>query len=215
MNSVRRTVRISRNSSGLIRPTEYTITTAARVASGIRPMKGASNRIVPSASAAVTSPASCVRAPASRFTAVCVVPPPAGMAPSKAPPMLANPVATSSRLGCGVGSSLWAKARPAAIVSVKLISAMPMAAGQSWTSSCQSGSVTAGSPVGTTPTVATPKRSRPNRLMAPIPIATATSGAGARGAKRFITNRVAIVKTAMATVGSDACGKPSNVASKL
>ena len=119
-------------------------------------MNGASSSIVSSVAAAVTSPASCVRAPARRFTAVCEVPPPAGIAPRNAPPAFARPVASSSRFACGVGSPLSANARPAAIVSVKLISAMPRAAGQSCAISARFGSVSDGSPVGTWPTVATP-----------------------------------------------------------
>ena len=77
------------------------MTTAARVACGISPMNGASSSIVTSVAAAVTSAASCVRAPASRFTAVCEVPPPAGIAPRNAPPAFARPVASSSRFACG------------------------------------------------------------------------------------------------------------------
>ena len=70
------------------------MTTAARVACGISPMRGARKSIVSSAAAAVTSSASCVRAPARRLTAVCVVPPPAGIAPKTAPPAFASPVAS-------------------------------------------------------------------------------------------------------------------------
>jgi len=132
------------------------MTTAARVASGISPMKGASSTMVTSVTVAATKPANCVRAPASRLTAVCVVPPPAGIAPRSAPPAFARPVASSSRLALGVGSSLSANARPAAIVSVKLINATPRAAGQRLATNAGSGSVSDGNPVGTWPTVATP-----------------------------------------------------------
>ena len=97
---------------------------------------------------AVTISASWLRAPACRLTAVCDVPPPEGMAPKSAPAALPRPVASSSRLARGVGSSPRAKARPAAIVSVKLISAMPSAPAQSPAASETSGSVTDGSPVG-------------------------------------------------------------------
>ena len=45
----------------------------------------------------MTSDAFCVRPPTARTTAVCDVPPPAGMAPKKAPDRLAAPVARSSR----------------------------------------------------------------------------------------------------------------------
>ena len=62
------------------------MTTAASVACGIRPISGASKQQRRRAcAAAVTSAASCVRAPARRFTAVCDVPPPAGMAPKRPP----------------------------------------------------------------------------------------------------------------------------------
>ena len=94
-------------------------------------MSGASRIIVTSVIAAVTISANWVRAPASRFTAVWVVPPPPGIAPRSAPPAFAMPVASNSLLACGQGSSLRAKARPAAIVSVKLMSAIPKAPGQS------------------------------------------------------------------------------------
>ena len=113
-NSVRRTLRIARNSAGLIRPTEYTMTTAASVACGMRVMIGASSNIVTSAATEVTSPASWERAPASRFTAVCEVPPPAGMEPNSAPPALAKPVATSFAVPAfNACSPVAANARPA------------------------------------------------------------------------------------------------------
>ena len=63
---------------------------------------------------------------------------------------------SSSRFGFSGGSSLRINARPAAMVSVKLISAMPMAAGQSWTTNWGSGRISDGNPVGTWPTVLTP-----------------------------------------------------------
>jgi hypothetical protein len=147
-NSIRRILRIARNSAGRISPIEYTITTAASVACGIRAMTGAKNSIVTSEQAAVTISAAWVRAPASRLTAVCDVPPPAAIAPSSAPPALARPVASSSRFGRGAGSPLCANARPAAIVSVKLISAMPAAPGHSVAMRDASGRVRDGRPRG-------------------------------------------------------------------
>ena len=72
------------------------MTMAARVACGINPMRGARKSIVSNASAAVTSSANCVRAPAKRLTAVDVVPPPNGIAPKSAPPTFASPVAANS-----------------------------------------------------------------------------------------------------------------------
>ena len=113
--------------------------------------------------AAVTSSAIWVHAPARRLTAVCVVPPPPGIAPRNAPPALANPVASSSRFACGVGSSFRANARPAAMVSVKLIRAMPSAPGQSFPASERAGTVREGSPCGMWPTRATPCACRLSR----------------------------------------------------
>jgi len=51
--------------------------------------------IITSVIAAVTISANCVRAPALTLTAVCVVPPPPGIAPKSAPPILASPVANN------------------------------------------------------------------------------------------------------------------------
>ncbi len=101
----------------------------------------------------MTIAAICVRAPVSRFTAVCDVPPPAGIEPNSAPPTLATPVANNSTLARGSGSSGAWKARPAAIVSVKLISAMPTAPGHNCCAIDQSvGIVSDGNPLGIAPT---------------------------------------------------------------
>ena len=127
---------------------EYTITTAARVAWGISAMRGASSSMVARAAAAVVRPATWVRAPARRFTAVCEVPPPAGMAPNRPPTALPRPVASSSRFGSGTGSPRPAKARAAAMVSVKLIRAMPSAPGQSCSIRPRLGAVNDGRPWG-------------------------------------------------------------------
>ncbi len=82
------------------------MTSAASVACGIRPISGASSSMVAAVAAAVTSWAICERAPARRFTAVCDIPPPDGIAPKNAPARLPPPVASSSRLARGSGSSL-------------------------------------------------------------------------------------------------------------
>ena len=103
----------------------------ASTACGMRPSSGASSSIVISVMAAVVRPEICVRAPVMRLTAVWLMPPPAGIDPNNAPAAFAIPVAKSSALGRGAGSSVLANARPTAAVSVKLMSAMPSAAGQS------------------------------------------------------------------------------------
>jgi hypothetical protein len=103
-NSVRRMARILRNSAGWMSPTEYTMTMPASTACGIRPNKGARSSMVSSVMAAVTSPETWVRAPTMRFTAVWLMPPPAGIDPNNAPAAFAAPVASSSVLGRGGGS---------------------------------------------------------------------------------------------------------------
>ena len=160
------------------------MTTAASVALGSKPRSGASSSMVAAAAPAVTSDAFCDRPPAARTTAVCEVPPPAGIAPRSAPPRLAAPVAISSRLASIGGSPGPAKARPAAIVSVKLISAMPSAPGSNCSISARSGSVSDGKPCGIRPTVETPRACRPKNHAAAMPPPTATSGAGECGKSR-------------------------------
>lgn len=80
------------------------MTMAASVALGSRAISGASSSIVVSATPAVTSPAFWLVPPACRTTDVCDVPPPAGIAPRKAPATFAAPVANSSRFGLMGGS---------------------------------------------------------------------------------------------------------------
>ena len=87
VNSSVRILWIAMNSAGLIRPTEYTMTTAsASIYRGSCPRNGAKTSMVAAAAAAVTSEAICVLPPTERTTAVCDVPPPDGIAPNKAPP---------------------------------------------------------------------------------------------------------------------------------
>ena len=179
------------------------MTIAASIALGSRPSAGASSNIVANAAAAVTSEAFCERPPAALTTADCEVPPPAGIAPSSAPPRLAAPVATSSRLALIGGSEGFANARPAAIDSVKLISAMPKAPGARAAIRPGSGSVNAGRPCGIRPTMPTPCACRPSSHDAAMPPATATSGAGECGHIRSMPISTAKVASASANVSSE------------
>jgi len=179
------------------------MTIIASVAFGNSPSIGARKSMVASAAAAVTSDAFCVRPPAARTTAVCDVPPPDGIAPNTAPARLLAPTATSSRLASTGGSPGAANARPAAIVSVKLISAIPAAAGNSCKASDRSGNVTEPIPCGMWPTIETPSASRPSAHAAAIPRPTAASGAGDRGHRRSIATRMTSVATATASVSSE------------
>ena len=206
-NSRVRKARIWRKSAGLMRPTDVAMTTAASVAWGMRPMTGARNRSVARVTPAVTRAATCVRAPALRFTAVCEVPPPPGMAPQSPPSTLAAPVATSSWLGSGRGSPGAVKARPAAIVSVKLMRAMATAAGHSGSRSARSGRTSAGSPPGMCPTTATPLACRPRKNEAAMPPATPSSGAGNVGAMCSSAKTTARVASPTARVAGSVSGR--------
>ena len=64
---------MARNCPGLHRPMLATMTTAARVAWGIMAKSGARKSSVAMTTAAVTTPANWLRAPAPSFTAVCDV----------------------------------------------------------------------------------------------------------------------------------------------
>ena len=183
------------------------MTMAASVAWGSSPRSGASSSIVAAATPAVTSDAVCDCPPVARTTAVCDVPPPAGIAPSSAPPRLPTPVATSSRFA-SIGGSPWtAKARPAAIVSVKLMSAIPIAPGTSCSTSPGSGSVTDGSPRGIRPTSDTPPDCSPKYHAAAMPPPTATSGAGECGQRRSMPTSTAKVAAATTSVRSEVSGR--------
>ncbi len=162
--------------------------------------------MVASAAPAVTSDANCERPPAARTTAVCEVPPPAGMAPSSEPARLAAPTAISSRFGSTAGSSGRAKARAAAIDSVKLISAIPTAPGTRTCTSARSGSVSEGKPCGIKPTVDTPSAFRPSSQDAAMPPPTATKGAGECGHRRSMPISTSSVAAATASVASDESG---------
>src|SRR6516165_3759427 len=139
------------------------------------------------------------------------VPPPAGIAPNAAPPKFARPVASNSRLGRGGGSWSATNARPAAIVSVKLISAIPSADGQRCSNSEKSGIVNDGKPSGIRPTPCTPWAPSPRNAKAAIPAPTAISGAGPRGNNRSIPSNIAIVNNPTAKVINDKFGRPSAI----
>ena len=170
--------------------------------------------MVARAAPAVTSEAFCECPPTARTTAVCDVPPPAGIAPSSAPPRFAAPVATSSRFASIGVSSPRANARPAAIVSVKLISAMPSAPGASCAASARSGRVGFGRPCGMRPTVDTPTACSPSNHDAAMLAPTAISGAGECGFQRSIAISSAKVAVATASVAPDAAGNCCRVAAR-
>ena len=86
------------------------------------------------------------------------------------------------------------------MVSVKLISAMPSAAGHSISSRLRSGLENAGSPPGTVPTTLTPAASSPSSDEAAIAPPMAITGAGARGNTLATSTRHNRVATATSSV---------------
>jgi hypothetical protein len=125
---------------------------------------------------------------------------------------LAHPVATSSRLASIVGSPAAAKLRAAAMVSVKLISAMPSAPGSSASTSAGSGQVSVGSPRGMSPTVATPAACRPKKPEAAIARPTASSGAAECGFQRSMPTSSAKLAPATASVDHEVAGTCCRIA---
>jgi hypothetical protein len=105
------------------------------------------------------------------------------------------------------GSAEAAKARPAAIVSVKLISAMPSAPGTSCQTRPASGIVSDGKPCGISPTIDTPFDCRLKIHDAAMAPPTATSGAGARGQNRSMPTSTSSVAAATASVRSEVSGR--------
>ncbi len=98
------------------------------------------------------------------------------------------------------------KARPAAIVSVKLISAIPSAPGANCATSERSGRVSDGNPGGIRPTVETPNPASPKNQDAAMPPPTATNGAGEWGHSRSMAISTTNVATASASVIIDVSG---------
>ena len=80
---------------------------------------------------------------------------------------------------------------------------MPPAAGHIASNSEGCGSFSAGKPPWIAPTTLTPKPSRPMRAEVAIPMATASSGAGAFGRKRLESAMIASVAKATMSVGQE------------
>ena len=91
-----------------------------------------------------------------RLTAVCDVPPPAGIAPNKAPPALRDAGRQQLAVGRSDGLAARGERAAAAIVSVKLIRAMPSAPGHSCRHERRSGRTATRQAARNRPTVSTP-----------------------------------------------------------
>ncbi len=122
------------------------------------------------------------------------------------------PVANSSTLGRGDGSSLATNARPAAIVSVKLINAMPTAPGHSCSASARSGSVNDGRPARNRTdefdAVALPREQSPRRRWRP-PRRSAAPASAAGSARCAVSTTIVPMPTA--SVAIDRCDSPSPI----
>ena len=188
--------------AGSTRPATATMTTAPRVASGRSSNRGVRNSRVRTTTRAVAMPASWLRAPDPRLTAVWDRPPPAGKAWKKPPARLAVPRARSSWSASTSGSSGAVKARAAAIDSTKAIRATPAAGPISWPTRARSGAASSGRPGGTAPTRATPRSARPVVAASTMPRPTTSSGPGSdRGPQRRSPSRMAMLVMARAKVG--------------
>jgi hypothetical protein len=161
-------------------PTTATTTTAPRVAWGRSSNRGVRNSRVRTTTRAVVMPASWLRAPLSRLTAVWDSPPPAGKAWKQPPARLAAPRARSSWSPSTRGSPGAVKARPAAIDSTNDIRASPAAGTSSSRAMLRSGAANWGRPGGMAPTRATPRSASPVKAASRIPRATTSRGAGQR-----------------------------------
>jgi hypothetical protein len=191
-----------RRAARSISPATATMTTAPRVAWGRSSNSGVRNSRVRTTTRAVVMPASWLRAPLSRLTAVWDSPPPAGKAWKQPPARLAAPRARSSWSASTRGSSGAAKARPAAIDSTNDIRAIPAAGATSSPARLRSGAASWGRPGGMAPTRATPRSVSPVAAASRIPRATTSSGPGSDGgAQRRSPSSMAMLARARTKVG--------------
>jgi hypothetical protein len=120
-------------------------------------------------------------------------------------------MATSSWFESMRGELGGANARAEVMVSVKLINAMPAAAGHISSASAASGGVSFGKPPGISPTTLTPIAFNPSSTDAAVPAAMAMSGAGARRKYFSKTMMTAKVASATASVTGFVCGSFSTI----
>jgi hypothetical protein len=115
-------------------------------------------------------------------------------------------------LGNGRGSWGSAKARPAAIDSVKLMSAMPTAAGHNPAITSSRGQASEGRPRGTPPTTSTPAACSPSTAEVAIEAPTASRGAGDFGSRRSRPKTSASTPSETSTVAMDDAGSCCTIA---
>ena len=158
------------------------------------------NNAQPTASKAVTSSLSWVRAPALSLIAVWENPPADGIARNSAPATQAMPLAASS-WSLSIGGSSRRRTAPAtAAVSRKHMMAMAKAPGARAPTLSNDGATGVGSPEGTGAIRAMPCSSIDATLTRMIPRATASSGAGSCGTILLTPRSTASVATENATV---------------
>ena len=183
-NSMRRTLRIARNSAGWIRPDRIDDDHGRQCRIGRQAEDRGQQQHRREAAAGPSRAMPLGLPPAARTTPVCEVPPPAGIAPSKRAADIGD--ACRDQFAIGIDRRIdRRKARPAAMLSVKLISAMPSAPGSSVLDQRGIGQRDARA----VPAECIPRRRRPGRRgrgaeaakMAP---ARTNSGAGECGCRR-------------------------------
>jgi hypothetical protein len=123
----------------------------------------------------------------------------------------AAPVASNSPLARSGGSSVRAKARPTAMVSVKLMSAMPSAPGHMAWASERSGKRNDGRPDGTAPTTDTPLLCSAHAAVAPMAAPSTINGAGSFGRNFLMNASAAMVPSPTTAVIKIAWGMASRM----
>src|SRR6185436_17625615 len=187
------------------------MTTPASAALGINAITGDRNSAASTATSALVMQDNCVRAPVPRFVAVCEAPPPDGNAPRNPPTTLPAPVANNSTLGLSGGSSERANARLTAIVSVKLMSAIPSAPGHMASAIDRSGRRKDGNPEGTAPTNETPLLCSAQIPAAAIAAPSTISGAGHFGRNFLMSASTTMEPTPITAVISIVFGSASMI----
>ena len=214
--AIQKSFRLVRQSSTIapisMSPMTATKTSEASVACGRRLSTGPRNRATSTASTTVVSEASCERAPAPWFTALCEKPPAAGSVWKKAPRVFAAPVANSSRLLSICGSPGLRMPRATAADSRNAMTAIASAPGSMPPRCAKEGSSNGGKPCGTAAISSTPSRSMPASQTSRMPATTTTSGPGTRFAKRLSRNSTTIEPADSSTVGRFAPGSASTAA---
>ena len=155
----------------------------------------------------MTSDDTCVRAPARLLTAVCDVPPPAGIAPKSPPRRVADTQRQQLLVRVRRRLASLRERPPCGDRFSEAHERDPERAGPEHQDHAGVRQRHARQPGGMAPTVSTPIAFNPSRAEAAIPRITAASGDGARGTYREMRSMTPIVTVARTRVGGDVWGR--------